>query len=799
MRRVIFTHVHTALLIMCGFISQPVLAGELSVFGIYCPDNVTVDCGADLSDLSIFGNAYVHGYGDPEPAPPPTEVFNLNSCGVGTVVRTWTAYDYGGYPHSCSQVIHVQGGAFGLSDITWPKDYNSDECGASFNPKDLPPGFDKPEFKKTDCGKPVAGYTDRVFKLGSDDCIKILRDWTVLDWCVYNPNAYYPKGIWTHTQVLMLKITDKPEMDCPDEVVVSTTNEACDGAYVSLDDVTAINKCGNEVKVMHNSPFADEEGANASGFYPLGTTEVVYFTKDQCGVMTHCKTKVRVKDLKQPTPVCYHGLSASLDKHYDGYYIKLEAEWFDANSFDNCTPREKLKFSVSPSVLDCDDIGEVEVVLTVTDQSGNSDFCVTYINITDNMDLCPPTTGTLTLSGSIFDLNNDPLDEVVLELSDEMGQLVDWTQLQNGGFEFHNVMEDSEFKLKALSTDDPLNGVSTFDLILMSQYILGNWEPENPLELMAADVDFSGTVDMMDVLYVRDVILGRAENFPGGSSWLIFDQQFLNDNREITYKDPVPLEMILNTTDRDLDNINFVGLKLGDLSQSAVPNRSQNGSDERKLADEFTLSFESKEKDGLYHYVIKSEKELENLFGMQFALNLDDDNHLLNIQSDYFSMDQIDFQRVDEGEIRVVVVNPAAGSVNSDQALLTLSFDRPISLEGNSGFRNEIYFDTHSPQDLVFAEAETSWTEEEQIRQFSAYPNPFGSALNINISGMGQVGQTAELVMLDITGKVVWSREIEAEYQQSIVEIPAGDLVPGVYVIQYRTSEISETIRVLKH
>jgi hypothetical protein len=69
------------------------------VFHIECPPDVTVNCNDELWDLSIYGNAVVYGYNGPEPAGPPISTeYHLNSCDVGTIVRTWVAYDYFGSP-----------------------------------------------------------------------------------------------------------------------------------------------------------------------------------------------------------------------------------------------------------------------------------------------------------------------------------------------------------------------------------------------------------------------------------------------------------------------------------------------------------------------------------------------------------------------------------------------------------------------------------------------------------------------------------------------------------------------------
>lgn len=799
MRRVIFTLVPTALFILCGFSSISASADDFSVFALYCPDDVNVDCDTDLSDLSVYGDAYVHGYGAPEPAPPPNVVYNLNSCGVGTVVRTWSVYDYGGYLHTCSQVIHVQGGSFGLSDITWPKDYNTDECAASLDPKDLPGGFDKPEFNTTDCGKPVAGYKDRVFNMGGEGCLKILRDWTVLDWCVYDPNAYYPKGIWTHTQVIMVKIMDAPEMDCPEDITVSTTNNSCDGAEVYLEDATAINKCGDEIKVTHNSSYAHKSGANASGFYPLGTTVVTFFASDACGSQGHCKTNITVKDMKQPTPVCYHGLSASLDKHPDGYYIDLKAEWFDVNSFDNCTPRNKLEFSISPERVDCEDLGEVQVVMTVTDQSGNSDFCVTYINVTDNFGLCPPTTGTITVSGHVFDYQDEPVDHVIMELRDQDDSWLESTPAVGGLFQFNELFEESTVMLKPQSVDNPVNGVTTFDLLLMSQYILGNWEPEDPMDLLAADVDFSGVIDVMDIIYARDVILGRLSNFPNGSAWRFIDRNYTIENRDNPYLDEFPDRVVLANLSEDIRDVGFMAVKLGDLNQSAIPNSNYvPGSNERNSTESFVLDVLSSSENGVYQYKLQSSENIDRIYGLQFAWDIGLDNDLIEIESDYFENSQMDYYIDDSGVLRLSILDQGGFTIPAEQNLITLHFINNPQTLNESDFKNEIYFGLSRATDLDFENNQVANNNGSIAGELMAYPNPFDSEIYLDFSRHFHSNESVELTLMDISGKIVWQKQITPLESGSVINIQTENQVPGIYMLQYRSKERSGAVRLIK-
>lgn len=68
-----------------------------------CPDDVTIDCHDDYSDLSIFGSPVVI---DNCTYTLETDVVeNINNCGVGNIVRTFTATDLSEHTATCVQVI----------------------------------------------------------------------------------------------------------------------------------------------------------------------------------------------------------------------------------------------------------------------------------------------------------------------------------------------------------------------------------------------------------------------------------------------------------------------------------------------------------------------------------------------------------------------------------------------------------------------------------------------------------------------------------------------------------------------
>ena len=200
-------------------------ASTLNAFQLYCPGDVWVNCNDEIWDLSIYGNAYYDIYGIHYDAGTPSVVYNLSSCNTGTIYRTWTVEDPYWNQVSCTQVIHVSGGYFSSANIHWPyQDLHLYGCNTSTQPNDLPYGYDKPRYDYLTCSQIGTSFNDKVFYFGPD-CKKILRKWTIIDWCKYIPGSQY-HGIWSFTQVIKISNTETPLLSCAKEIVVNA--QECD-------------------------------------------------------------------------------------------------------------------------------------------------------------------------------------------------------------------------------------------------------------------------------------------------------------------------------------------------------------------------------------------------------------------------------------------------------------------------------------------------------------------------------------------------------------------------------------------
>ncbi|MEZ4980003.1 MAG: carboxypeptidase-like regulatory domain-containing protein [Saprospiraceae bacterium] len=121
--------------------------------------------------------------------------------------------------------------------------------------------------------------------------------------------------------------------------------------------------------------------------------------------------------------------------------VTLNAEYFNNASLDNCSQNANLDFSFSVDIADslmtftCAEVGINSVTMWVTDEIGNSDRCQTFIDIQDNMGVCP--SNKASIAGSIKNPSGAGVSNVTVHING--GASMSQNTSNSGAFEFENL------------------------------------------------------------------------------------------------------------------------------------------------------------------------------------------------------------------------------------------------------------------------------------------------------------------------------------------------------------------------
>ncbi|WP_282781895.1 redoxin family protein [Phaeodactylibacter xiamenensis] len=178
---------------------------------------------------------------------------------------------------------------------------------------------------------------------------------------------------------------------------------------------------------------------------------------------------------------------------------------------------------------------------------------------------------SLANNGSAVDPQNDGVAGMSLEIT-ELDSIVAQTN-STGSYSFNlQVMPGQSYTLRATKDINPTNGVSTLDLILLSQHILGVQPITDPERLLAADANRSGGVSLLDQIRIRKLILSIDSDFGEQPSWIVIPADYDFQNPED------PFDEVYNgnlnqaiLTPGSLQSLQWKAIKVGDLNLDANP------------------------------------------------------------------------------------------------------------------------------------------------------------------------------------------------------------------------------------
>lgn len=762
---------------------------------ISCPPNITIGCLDDYNDLNLTGFPLVNEACGFDLSSSTQET--LDMCGIGTVTRIFSVTDPSGNSASCQQTITLaELNPFTGNQINWPADYEAESCGdvLELHPDSLPTtpiNYGKPTFNHNSCALLAISYEDQYFDVSDPACFKIVRTWQVLDWCNYNPAT--GAGLWTHVQTIKVVDNTPPVVFCSFSPFMKLVDPECFGTVIL--EQPLVTDCSPEITITATSDLGE-------GFGPFtnvapGIYDVVYFVTDQCGNFTACTYTLQVVDAKNPTPVCINGLVVEI---MQTGMIDVPAIIFNHSSYDNCTAPEDLLFSYSPDVTDtvrtytCATNGPNNVQLWVTDEWGNQDFCAITLFIQDNMGAC---TGVpISLGGTLNTASGLAAPDSEVSLSGSMSPLT-WSS--NGQYLFDNIESGGDYTVTPFNNNNPLQGVTTYDLVLLSRHILGIQPITNPYLLIAADANGSGSITTADILEIRKVILQMQPGFSQVNSWRFIPQSYVFPNPANPFQPAFPEVLNYNNLDADQLFANFVAVKIGDVNASASGNSLAGDDTENRQQTAWNLRIDDQLLQAGQTYWIPIHLEAHApLLGYQFALeSVSEHLEILEVLStapdreaqfatrpEWLAVSAFDLGGIPGETLFQVLV----------RAHQSLYLHDVLQLSALPGLNAEAYdlSDNWHPLALRFHASSAS-----TLHFYSVRPNPFreGTRLDFNLTQAGMVSIRVQ----DVSGRVVHQQELHLSAGEHQIDLrPEHFEGAGIYFCRIEANGSVQTQKLIR-
>ncbi|HOY19718.1 MAG TPA: T9SS type A sorting domain-containing protein [Haliscomenobacter sp.] len=793
-----------------------------------------------------------------------------NNCGVGTITRRWQVVRNLGKPNEqrspeCYQVITVS--AIRDYSIRFPRD-------TSVHCLQIPPG-NTLWHQENGCNILAFNVTDVRFTASGQECYKIFRTWSIINWCEYvdgtepvildrdydgngergdtafwllvrsdghtyidknqivddsipNNQGYWTsskerpllksRGIWEYTQVIKVFDDEAPKITLIGSRIFDARNNDCTG---DVNYTFSIAENCN-AKDMQVQVFYDEKAdgkvdrtLKPTGTYPrfriqeklpIGIHKIEIVAADGCGNTSREMLQIEIRDVKGPSPICINGLVVELmplpqeedidgDGDLDAGAALIWAKDFVASKVEDCSGivgysihraddiesgKEKPDPNHTGIALTCDDRYTVLVYVYAWDIHGNYGYCETYVLVQDNRGLCQEEGGA-SISGVLKTFSNNPVEQVKLNLSGiQNAEVYSNTQ---GAYSFQKLKENNDYTISPSLNLNHLDGVSTYDIVLITKHILGQTPFDNPYKFIAADVDLSGYVSTLDIIQIRKVILRLDLEFKKCPSWRFVDASFRFADNNDPLATPFPELRNFNNLNSELLSADFVAVKMGDISGNAARESLHAAPELRSIAEAPLLCSGLPEvlRAGQEYRLTLDLSALPDAAGAQFTLAYH--THALQfvaIEYGAAGVESFGLNDAERGLIRMSWVK----SAEKGSQLATLTFQAKSSVNSAGLFHLEEK-DLASEGYTQAGEVKKLFLQRDMVMEAPGYnfqlypnaPNPFSTSTTIEFD-LGEPG-SAVLCITDLSGRVL--KTITRDY------------VAGHHEIVLQKSELNQT------
>jgi hypothetical protein len=514
---------------------------------------------------------------------------------------------------------------------------------------------------------------------------------------------------------------------------------------------------------------------------------------------------------------CINGLSVNImptkmialtDTDFLLYRRQLHAEQSAGDGYPQGRHRARASRSTPTarrrkrSTFTCDELGTQLVELWSIDLAGNADYLRNVRNRSGQYG-CGPAGSSATVAGALKTETDKGLMDGHVELNgtppNGLPPVSTFDMSDNAGlYVFSNALPlASNYTIVPTKDDGPLNGVTTFDLVIINKHILGLEPMTSPYKMIAADANSSRSITTFDIVELRKLILGLYDELPANTSWRFVDKAYQFPNPSNPFQEVFPETMTVANVQNNHFTDDFVAVKVGDVNGNATANLTDNASD-RSAGTAFFDIAEQTVKAG--ETVVVNFKAADKLAGYQFTLNFNGlqveevlpGENMTTGNFAVFAADNAITTSVDGAANEFAIRFRATQNGSLSQML---SAGSRITKAEAYPLRNDAMTNDVMTIVLRFNGANGAVVAGEGFELMQNTPNPVANTTNIAFN-LPEAG-SATLTISNVEGRVI--KVVKGDYAKGLnnVTLQKSDLVPGVLFYQLDTKGNSATKKMI--
>ncbi|MFK7937402.1 MAG: T9SS type A sorting domain-containing protein [Saprospiraceae bacterium] len=400
------------------------------------------------------------------------------------------------------------------------------------------------------------------------------------------------------------------------------------------------------------------------------------------------------------------------------------------------------------------------------------------------------------ISGQVISTKGEAMEAVSVTINDDMNNAS--ATFPDGSYRFWDLPnEEGNITVKPYKEEiNHLNGVSTYDLVLITRHILGTQRFENSFQMVAADTDASGTITTFDVIKLRKLILRIDPDFTHSTPWRFVDADYIFPGASASSVPDFPEEREIDTETGSNNAINFIGVKMGDVNASARPNNFNTTDDRNQeiLVFNCTTNFSNQQFTSTF-----STDDFTNFSALQMTISFDPNQLAFRgieaLKLAGLTQDNLGLEHVAEGKISLSWFTTEAVTATKDAALFQLHF---TPLAENSS--DEISITSDLTPALIY---DQNGVERSLVSQSAAAianpaflisPNPMTTTAMVQFST--PKATTATLNIYNLNGQLLKTYQTATHIGHNELSIHRNDFAAtGVVVYQLITDNQTQSGR----
>lgn len=639
-------------------------------------------------------------------------------------------------------------------------------------------------------------------------------------------------GFWQYTQ--FIRITDESapivhlsapskicsqNNTCMAEVVIPfTLSENCTSDQLSLTGTVDLGDDGlSDYELLREQINGTYPNYSIKGDFDLGKHRVYLRVTDACHNEALADLAFEVVDCMVPSPSCNENLVVALDRleqpidmdgdgEVDLASANVSVASLLADSTSDCSgpivfslnrPGRVPQRDQQSLQLTCEDEGILQVEVHAWDSLGNSDFCTTFIDVQNNTNACQELPRG-SIGGRVLTETTIPIQSVEVSLSGAVR--IQKITNREGQYTFSELMEGDDFTVIPRMEGNDRLGLTTFDLVLIRKHILGVSLLDSPYKIIAADLNNSGNISILDMILLQRLILGVEDSLPGNNSWRFVDASYIFPDPSHPFLEAFPSVININNLDGSFNDANFIGIKMGDVNNSAHPGniKSVNARSKSQLV-----------------FVDMEEQEWEAGSRVEIPVRLAKASHLAGFQFGLvYDRSKLELDTVIAGQLspQDIAYFSESGRINcswyrrrkpldSDEPVFYLRF-RVLASDHTSNFisldpkqlKPEAYTKSgiHLPLSLRFPNHKVP---ERTSFLLQNWPNPADS--ETTISWYLPQSTRGELQLMNGKGEVIWQLAGKYEAGWNRYRLSTGNFPPGVLYYRFASKDFSASRKMI--